>query len=406
VFLREAHIQAREHGEEYLSHIRPYVDSFKQYFTEGHISTFRTMRQLSHRATTIVMSSPPDPRIFWTNEGEDTAMEYKGTPFSFDNLRTIVHNNQDAMLQLFRTLQIDKRLYVPHGKLYDDPVNTEVGYNFMLDGRNRKVFEHKHVLLQHVLETPELRDQFVQIGPDGTQRWIHQRMMQWLTAYAEFSKQIMVAVEINNSGPARGTEVTPMLLVNTRTAPRNVYILGQNLVLRRRYHKTQARTGLDKFIPEPLDAFTSELVIQDMALLRPFASFLANKMWPDNAKVAHQYNCALFVNRQQPVTTEDITATLKNHTSQVVKKELGINAMRHIIIGFKRKRCPDLLELHKNHETLDAMQAGHSHNVEALYSISENVWSGVQEDILPRFIKRSMEWQASLHIVPGNCKVL
>lgn len=250
-----------------------------------------------------------------------------------------------------------------------------------------------------------LRERFVTNLP-GTNEpwWSMDEVAKWLRTYAEFHEQLLVSVELNTAGPARGTELTAMNLVNLDTTQRNVFFIGDHLVLRRRYNKSQYRTGQDKTIPEALDAFTAECFVQDHGLLRDFAVVLAKMYFPGREDVHHLYETSLFVNLGKRFTTDNISAALGKLTQRVVGEKWGVNDMRHIIIAFKRKRNPSLFALHLTGQTIESAQAGHTRTADLIYATSMDVWEGMEEDVMEPYIAKTMDWQIDLRIVPGELR--
>jgi hypothetical protein len=76
------------------------------------------------------------------------------------------------------------------------------------------------------------------------------------------------------------------------------------------YHKSGGLTGHDKLIPHALDGLTSDLVIQDLVLARPFACLAAKMCFPDQPQVHQLYQDRLFVNNGKEFQTSDLTGAM------------------------------------------------------------------------------------------------
>jgi hypothetical protein len=391
-------------------HLHKYVEEkirdFKSMYTENSMLTFRMLRTTTHIATTVAKSTPPPPRILWKVIGD--SMMYEGRPFKFDDLRDMVHRNQDELLRLFDELRLGQLdVFCAHPAVQDNAQMSEAGLSFLDIGGNRDWLEtYSNALLTRILQVPDLLDRFCYLDDGGRSVWSRDAMLRWLKTYADFHLETLVALELNTGGPARGTELTSMLIRNITTAQRNLYVTGGVLVFNRRYHKMRQLTGLDKSIPDPPDALTACLVLQDIILLRPLAVFFARQVWGTDPEVYDLYFNHAFVNVGRRHTTSNITARLKALSSQAAGVELGVNDVRHLLIAFKRFKVPFLTKITKSQlENPNATLAGHGRAVDQDYGASENFMSGTEEDIVYAFLNLSADWQRHLHIIPGGLHV-
>ncbi|KAI6043203.1 hypothetical protein EDC04DRAFT_2600380 [Pisolithus marmoratus] len=76
----------------------------------------------------------------------------------------------------------------------------------------------------------------------------------------------------------------------------NLVVLGKHVSLLCQYLKTTELTGKDKLIPHALDGITSDILVQDLALARPFAEVAARACFPDKPEVVDLYQNHGFVN--------------------------------------------------------------------------------------------------------------
>lgn len=201
------------------------------------------------------------------------------------------------------------------------------------------------------------------------------------------------------------TELSCMTYKNTKTGTRNIHVLGSYLAMIRKYHKGSALTGQDKLIPHALDAFTADLLIQDLAIARPFAELAASICYPGDLEIAKLYRDHVFVDNGKLFTTKDISAKMGSYTMAVMAHSLGVNAWRHVSIAFKRKICPRLTDLMEEDEldNVGSLQEGHSRATEnMIYGLTPDALAGPSEDILPLFLDCSTDWQVEFRIVPGG----
>ncbi|KAI5983299.1 hypothetical protein EDC04DRAFT_2616251 [Pisolithus marmoratus] len=145
---------------------------------------------------------------------------------------------------------------VEYDKIADDLINKDVGYSFLSDARNPQL-THQDQLVKKFLQDEATFAHFAMIR-EGTIIW--------------------------------NRKLTAMTYCNTQTQPtRNLAVLGKHISLLCRYLKTSTLTGKDKLIPHALDGITSDILVQDLALARPFAEVAARACFPDKPEVADLY---------------------------------------------------------------------------------------------------------------------
>jgi hypothetical protein len=174
------------------------------------------------------------------------------------------------------------------------------------------------------------------------------------------------------------------------------------------YSKTGALTGRNKSIPQSLDAVTGNILIQDLALARPFAEFAASICFFDKTQVKELYCQQMFIRFDRMFNSSNLSSTMTHHSLPVLNYGLTINSWRHIQTAWKWKfRCSaeDLLE--DTEDTVDTLQARHSCATEShLYGLSMETLAGPAEDVLLLFLNASTTWQIRCKAVPGGALLL
>lgn len=217
---------------------------------------------------------------------------------------------------------------------------------------------------------------------------------------------MLLRAEMLGGSPARGTELTAMTYKNIPTSShRNLVAFGKHIAMLVTYHKGTAMTGIEKLIPHSLDAITSDLIIQDLAIARPFAQLAAFICYHKQPKIWDLYRDHLFINNGQLFETTDISNLMRIRTAQSLHADLTIQSWRQISIAFRRKTCSTLESLIETdeEETVEALQATHSRRTEnCVYGLSADALSGVGEDVLPLYLHASTQWQIATRAVPGG----
>lgn len=185
-------------------------------------------------------------------------------------------------------------------------------------------------------------------------------------------------------------------------------MLGKNLTMLRTYHKSGALSGVDKLIPHSIDGVTADIMIQDLALTRPFGEIAAHICYPDKPEIKEMYRNHIFVNDTRLFNTDQLSAAMARESVSFIGFGLGVNSWRHISTAFKRKLgrfAEELLE-EDDQDTVEALQAGHNRSTEnRVYGLSPDALASGAEDLLPQFIQASTNWQLLMRAVPGGLKL-
>lgn len=291
-----------------------------------------------------------------------------------------------------------------HNALVDDIPETRLGYSFLEDKRNG-LQAYRHTLLNHIVRTPHLSSQFTR-SVNGGITWSKTALHRWLVKYSRLSALHLLRCEMLSGGPGRGSELTAMMYRSAKgRGLRNLVTIGNHLIMLRTYAKTTIISGTDRVIPHSLDGFESDLLLQDLALARPFAEFAAHVCWPKDAGKLELYQYHLFVNIDKLFTTENLSKWMAHYTLHYLLARLTVRDWRHIFIAWRRKLCPNHIEFMEDDSIEDhigAEQTGHTVRTERLrYAITSESLAGPSEDVLPLFLDASARWQITIRVVPG-----
>lgn len=383
--------------------------SMQRWFTEKVYSPFNTIRSLQRRGSAIVFATPSAPRSWWTDRVNWTSLLYRGNAVTLDGIRQVfVELERLTISQWEDSVLMGLNTRAEYGSsIADDLTNTDVGYSFLTDPRN-KVFHSRDRLAAAILADPRLRAHFTIPTEDGSGiRWSRPAMREWLAAYAKFEGLQCTRTEMLAGAPGRSTELHSMNYCNTPTrTTRNLNALDKYISIMRLYTKTGAFTGLDKMIPHALDALTADLLIQDLAVARPFAELAVQTCHPNREEVVDLYKYRLFVNNTKEFAAHDLTGIMECLTLPIVGFGLGINSWRHIHRNFSRKlsnRAEEMLQ-ESELDTATVLQYGHGKRVDdSIYGLSHDASMGLPEDILPYYLDASTDWQVVGQVVPGMC---
>jgi hypothetical protein len=377
----------------------------KPYFSDKALaSTFTTICNWQHVASSIVYSERALPRLIWKDRIGWSELVYQGEHIRLSEFQKMFHSMEKDMVTLFESLSLGQQHRVDIGSLKEDLSQTSPGYSFLTDPRNHALRALNTHLMDAIIRTPTLLNRFT-VVLDGVRQWNRTQLARWLVDYSALCRLELLRAELLSGGPARGTELTSMLFRSSAEQPtRNLSLLDAHVVLICTYSKTTAASGKDRIIPHSLDGVTSDILIQDLAILRPFAFLVSRVLYPDNTELHRFYRSSLFVNNTKLFTTSDITDGIRHYSLESLGFSLTHRDLRHVNVAFRRKLCPHATSMLENHheDYIGAEQAGHSFAIENhIYGRSPDALAVPSEDIFELFLLASSSWQKAMRCVPG-----
>jgi len=382
---------------------------FARWFTEAEPSTFNTIRTLQHLGSSIAYSTMALPKVWWPEPNNFRVMLYLGHLVKMDDFEKAFSQMELDITHLWeQDILLGFKLEIKYNHLVDNISNTDVGYSLFSDIRNACFHNASSLLHSAIVQDPIQCAKFIKgFTSDGQPIWNNMALRKWLINYAKFEELVLTKAELTAGSSSRGTEINCLVWKNTHVRPsRGLFMMGKYLAYLCQYHKGSSITLRDKTIPHAFDAHTSDIIIQHLAIARPFAQFAAFLCFPDDPTIHQLYDSQLFCNFTKPFTTTNITTCLQKYTMQFIGKELGVADWRHISIAFRRKlstAIEDLLE-QDSQETIAASQAHHKRSTEnRVYGISTiALASGSADDIFPHYLKHSTDWQEVCGVQRGG----
>ncbi|KDR66012.1 hypothetical protein GALMADRAFT_148186 [Galerina marginata CBS 339.88] len=382
------------------------VEENQPWFIEKVESTFSDLCSLQHLASAIAYATAGLPRVWWLDRKNHLSMLFGGDTLHFHEVQSMIRALEDRVkLAWENDILVGSNLAVQYDMIKDNLASKQPGYSFTTDPRNT-CFDYPEQLAFAIMQDESLRDRFVNNYDRNYISWNTKALRDWLANYALFTLHHLILIHLTAGASSRLTEITAMQLCNTVQYPtRNLVAFGHHIALIVTYLKTSAITGHDKLIPHSLSAFTSDILIQDLAIARPFARFVAKICFPDRPEVLNLYNTHIFVNVNKLFTTNDVSETLKKVSAPHLAFKLTVSSWRHISIAWRRVLSPRLSELIQSDEndTVEAQQTGHNRSTEnKQYGLSTDTLAGAAEDVLPLFLEVSTDWQIVCDVVPGG----
>lgn len=407
-FLREIKLIAKDRyqGIDYSACV-----DIEHWIHQGNPSPFNSLCSLTQLASAIAMNTLSMPQIWLDAENDPEKLIYHGDPINFADLRRMFVVMEKTLIDQWEkeVLLGIKDLHVQCPTIKEDLSCVSVGYCFLDDSRNVDLLRHNNQdkFLTAIASDPALCEKFFTFAGDQWD-WDVLQLKKWLEQYSKLSLLLLVRCEMLSGAPGRSTELTSMSYRSTSTrVRRNLSILGSHLAIIRTYQKTTSMIGLDKLIPHSLDAVTADIMIQDLLLIRPFATWAATVCYPSQAEeMRNLYQYRLFVNQNKLFTSDNLSTIMSAFSLDIVGFGITIRSWRHIFVAFRRRLCPEAAALLEqdptNEDTAAILQLGHGRRVENMkYAVSSQTLQGSSENILPLYLNASKDWQILCHMVPG-----
>lgn len=384
----------------------------QEFYTEGRPSTFNSLCEMQSFASAIALQQHGVPRIFWRDDRYEE-FDYNGNRMSRSGWAAMLHSLQDRIRERLRELVFGREdLLVDLGaldgdnELSDDPSNDTFGYSVFTDVRNHHIFPPlgRDRLLAAVASDDELSGRFFRRDGEGPWRFLVTACREWLSRYATFSKLCLAFIVLCGSGPSRSTELTAMNYANGRDgALRNFMMFGRWTCLIKSYHKMASKTGLLMCVPVALDAWTANVTIQNLAVLRPFAVHLANALYPGDLDVLDLYRTKLFVCRDRLFRVDDISNAMAEVSTEHLGVQVKVSDNRHLHIAFSDKWLGVHEEEEEEGDTIEAQMAGHSLRVERQhYARTLNVHPNASDDVFWEMMRSTPRLHVVFGLVPGK----
>ncbi|RXW12456.1 hypothetical protein EST38_g13400 [Candolleomyces aberdarensis] len=288
----------------------------------------------------------------------------------------------------------------------DNLQSTDKGYSFLADSSN-DFYQSRLSLGAQLLDNDRVKARFFHVIPGTTELTLNvKEALNWLQKLAECEALLALLIEMRSGSPIRLTELMSTLATNTRYRTRNLFAIGKHTVLVRQYNKTSNNDQADRLIPHALSSFDADVLAQIHLLARPFASFLASKVFSGDPEVARMYVERLFMDIGKAFTSRKLSDLMGKETLLVFLFRMTISMWRHIATAWRTKLCEPTDvddEISSLMKQVQAQQSGHSLATEQrIYGLSPDVIEGISDANVQLYVQVSVEWQKRLQVVPGG----
>ncbi|KAJ7239911.1 hypothetical protein C8J57DRAFT_1193345 [Mycena rebaudengoi] len=383
------------------------LEAFKMiapFVIEHELTTFHHLRSLTHYATTLAYTTMEAPSIIWTDRETWREMLYLGEKISLEQLQQVLGKLEAEIVELGEDrILLNLDLHVKYGELSDNLANTNPGYSFITNPLN-PFAEHRHSFINAMQKKPHLAGYFLYKASGVAELQLNMDYARtWLCDLAEFEGLLMLYTELTPGALIRWTELASLHMQNTQYRLRNALGVGKFLAVVRQYDKTTNTAQKDRFIPHAASGFVADLLIQLHTFARPFAQFLASRVFPGEPDTVGMYADLLFMNFGKQFTSDKLSALMAQWTAPVLGWDMTIQPFRQINTAFRRKHCRSAQLSTPIASMVQVFQAGHGKAVDTMhYGRTHNPLLGITDEVMFAFLEGSVSWQKLLEVVPGG----
>lgn len=155
---------------------------------------------------------------------------------------------------------------IPWTALYNDPSQSQAGWNFVQDARTQWPVDGTHWMIDRLRAEPAMQRHFMRGG-----RFHPSAIQQYWQRVAQFKEKLAILVHVTAGQPARAPELLSIQHCNTANSHRrNIYIEDGMVTFVTAYHKGFHASNDVKIIHRYVPREVGELVVWYMWLVMPF----------------------------------------------------------------------------------------------------------------------------------------
>jgi hypothetical protein len=166
------------------------------------------------------------------------------------------------------------------------------------------------------------KQQMIKKGVGSEDEWIKHRVDTYLTVEKRFLRKSIRGVHVEYSQPARGPEIGSIKVSNSIYSARNIYVINGRLCILTIYDKARKQRGNTEYIVRFLPDKLSQIFVQYIIHVRPFARVLDYR--------ESEY---LFGDARGPWAGEELSRELKAITGKHLGVKLAVLSWRQVAVG-------------------------------------------------------------------------
>ena len=386
----------------------------ESHLVQGSASSMDVLLGWLRYGMSVNMTTVQPGHFIW--QDNRAMLTFKGRSFEISKFKLLVGAMQDELeRQIIDKLCFGWNPIQTYVGLVDDRERLDPGFAIWKNKVNISIVGNpaSPQTLLLLASRVEYRQQYRHT--DGTIK--KNGLRNWLSQFAELQLLLVTLCYATGGMPPRGNEHTKIRMQRGSDSPRNVFLVGDDMVLETRYHKGQSKSGREKVVPRFLPPRLRDALLAYFWYIRPFARFAQQHLRQESYK-----SDFLWPKESDgtPIDAWTITTKLRALSSTFMGVPLGIADWRQVVIKIDRDviRSPaqdmyraGLGDLGDEEEAtaddVHDLQAAHSTKVAHMhYGLDRQSLGQVSEDMYTQFSQVSRMWHTFLGVADPDDKGL
>lgn len=332
-------------------------------------------------------------------------ISYKGDLITLSSLKKLVEGQQEIYLATLKELlffgeEIPLEMFpdIAIEALVEDEKCQNSGYSFLNDSRNN-LDQYKFAYPNWLNQNPDLRKEFM--STDGKKIiWKPQACLQFLKNLESCDVQLLAGLIFSAGPSARGTEVCRYILRDMPGVRRNCGLVHHNVSLISTQDKTSHQANRDLYVPHIPTREWQILLVQNLVVLRPLATFFIGVLFGKDSDAAIRYRHSLWPGIRAHLQSETLAEVLGSATSRFLGCSIKIRVWRSLTtVIFSKHSDEEAKRLQKSYDSANMHTTSTS---DAKYSGNVGLPMGAIASDVDRLFRVAQEWHRILDIGTSN----
>lgn len=344
----------------------------------------------------ISRSDGPSFRVQWSDDSEK--VKWDGGTLSMNRFRQLGHHAVQSATTLITRLMYGVRLTIRLDSIRDSISNVARGYSFVQDPVNGLAKAYLDLSASACLDPLD--------GLMKSERWNHSAVHRYLKEEADLLTQLMLVMYLRGGQAPRTTEFFSIECCNGPSTSRGIYVHAGAIVYVTRHAKARRLTNQEFQVARYLPPHESELLVQYLIYIRPFAEMLRRECY--GYRTDRRLLFSSSEDPERPWNSTLLTKALKKLSVDVGAVPFGVQIYRQLSIAVTEKHIKQISRPFNRYddrsanadiEVAFAWQSGHRPLQRGTtYGIDSAYPDSLQPALLRLYHWASKEWQSFLQI--------
>ncbi|CAK7207844.1 hypothetical protein SEUCBS139899_010659, partial [Sporothrix eucalyptigena] len=307
----------------------------RAYLVEGSQSAFDELFSLRAAGRAAARNEPPSTFFRWSDDGQTLSYE-DGVLISMDQFRLLSQYALTTSEQLACRVLCGFRPAVNLSSLRDEMTNTDMGFSFVSHPSNGLSTAYQ-ALLQAAATS-----RYYQLI--RAERWNQAGITRYLNDVQALERMLLLGLYTACGQAPRAEDLLSVRWQNGAGCARGIYVWNGSLIYVVRHHKAKRRSNHEFYSVRFLPSRLAFLLLSYLVYIRPFCQLLRRETSPGLTQEAMTNRAYLFLFQPYKASRAAVlvTSILRDATSKIWNRALGIQAYRQLSIAIAEKHVREL----------------------------------------------------------------